>query len=49
MGLPIENARSAVRFSLGKWTTTEEINAAADAMRKIVDRLKTRKSEYAVA
>jgi cysteine desulfurase len=49
MGLPMERARSAVRFSLGKWTTPDEIKAAGDAMRKIVDRLNTRKSAYAVA
>jgi cysteine desulfurase len=49
MGLPIESARSAVRFSLGKWTTADEINAAGDAVRKIVDRLETRKSADAVA
>ena len=49
MGLPIERARSAVRFSLGKWTTADEIKAAGDAWRKIVDRLNTRKSAYAVA
>src|SRR4030095_1608594 len=49
MGLPIERARSAVRFSLGKWTTGDEIKAAGDAVRKIVDRLETRKSAYAVA
>jgi cysteine desulfurase len=49
MGLPIKYARSAVRFSLGKWTTTDEIKAAGDAVRKIVDRLETRKSAYAVA
>jgi cysteine desulfurase len=49
MGLPMEHARSAVRFSLGKWTTEEEIKAAGDAVRKIVDRLNTRKSAYAVA
>ena len=49
MGLPIERARSAVRFSLGKWTTTDEIKRAGDAMRKIVDRFETRKSAYAVA
>jgi cysteine desulfurase len=48
MGLPMENARSAVRFSLGKWTTTDEIKAAGDAVRKIVDRLNTRKSAYAI-
>jgi len=49
MGLPIERARSAVRFSLGKWTTADEIKQAGDAMRKIVDRFETRKSAYAVA
>ena len=49
MGLPMERARSAVRFSLGKWTTADEIKAAGDAVRKIVERLNTRKSAYAVA
>ena len=49
MGLPIERARSAVRFSLGKWTTADEIKRVGDAMGKIVDRLETRKSAYAVA
>jgi cysteine desulfurase len=49
MGLPIESARSAVRFSLGEWTTAEEIKATGDAMRKIVERLQLRKSAYAVA
>jgi cysteine desulfurase len=49
MGLPMEYARSAVRLSLGKWTTADEIKAAGDAVRKIVDRLNTRKSAYAVA
>jgi cysteine desulfurase len=49
MGLPIERARSAVRFSLGKWTTPDEIKAAGDAVGKIVDRLHTRTTAYAVA
>jgi cysteine desulfurase len=49
MGLPIERARSAVRFSLGKWTTADEIKAAGDAVRKIAGRLETRKTAYAVA
>jgi cysteine desulfurase len=49
MGLPMERARSAVRFSLGKWTTADEIKAAGNAVRKIVERLNTRKSAYAVA
>jgi cysteine desulfurase len=49
MGLPMDSARSAVRFSVGKWTTSEEIKAAGEAVQKIVDRLNTRKSAYAVA
>jgi cysteine desulfurase len=49
MGLPMESARSAVRFSLGKRTTTDEIEAAGNAVRKIVDRLNTRTSAYAIA
>jgi cysteine desulfurase len=49
MGLPMEHARSAVRFSLGKWTTADEIKVAGDGVRKIVDRVNTRKSAYAVA
>jgi len=49
MGLPLERARSAVRFSLGKWTTADEIKRAGDAMGKIVNRFETRKSAYAVA
>jgi cysteine desulfurase len=49
MGLPIERARSAVRFSLGKWTTADETKATGDAVQKIVERLSTRKSAYAVA
>src|SRR6266542_910285 len=49
MSVQIERARSAVRFSLGKWTAAEEIKATGDAVQKIVKRLQTRKSAYAVA
>jgi cysteine desulfurase len=49
MGMPVERARSAVRFSLGKWTTAQEIEAAGEAVHKIVERLHSRKSAYAVA
>jgi cysteine desulfurase len=49
-GLPMEHARSAVRFSLGKQTTSAEIKAAGEAIGQIVERLTKRKSsEYAVA
>ena len=50
MGLQMERARSAVRFSLGKQTTAEEIDAAGEAVAEIVERLTKRKSgAYAVA
>ena len=49
MGLPTERARSAIRFSLGKWTTAEEIEAAGAAVKRIIERLRSRESEYAVA
>jgi cysteine desulfurase len=49
MGLPMERARSAVRFSLGKQTTPSEIEKAGKAIAEIVERLTKRKaSEYAV-
>ena len=49
MGLPVERARSAVRFSLGKQTTSEEIAGAGKVVAEIVERLSKRKSAHAVA
>jgi cysteine desulfurase len=50
MGLPTEHASSAVRFSLGKCTTAEEINEAGSAIERIFERLtKTKHDAYAVA
>ena len=50
MGLPMEHAHSAVRFSLGKQTTAEEIHAAGNAISQIVERLTQPKSSaYVVA
>jgi cysteine desulfurase len=52
MGLSTERASSAVRFSLGKQTTTDEIERAADAIARIFERLaktKTKSDAYAVA
>src|SRR5256885_3554864 len=49
MGLPVERARSAVRFSLGKQTTADEIEAAGKVVAEIVERLSKRKSAHAVA
>ena len=49
MGLPVEQASSAVRFSLGKWTTAEEISGAGEAIERIARRLNKADSAYAVA
>jgi cysteine desulfurase len=52
MGLPMERASSAVRFSLGKQTSTDEIDRAADAIDRIFHRLaktKNKRDAYAVA
>jgi cysteine desulfurase len=50
MGLSMERARSAVRFSLGKRTTAEEITETGNAIARIIERLtKTKQDAYAVA
>jgi cysteine desulfurase len=49
MGLPVERARSAVRLSLGKHTTAEEVAATGKIVGEIVDRVTKRKSAHAVA
>jgi len=50
MGLSMEHARSAVRFSLGKQTTGEEIAAAGQAISEIAERFSKQKVDsYAVA
>jgi cysteine desulfurase len=52
MGLSIERASSAVRFSLGKQTTADEIERAAEAIARIFERLvktKTKSDTHAVA
>src|SRR6266446_4933589 len=49
MGLPVERASSAVRFSLGKQTTAKEIDDAAKAIERIVGQLMKANSAYAVA
>jgi cysteine desulfurase len=40
MGVPAHIARSALRFSLSRWTTSEEIDATVDAVASIVARLR---------
>ena len=49
MGLSTERASSAVRFSLGKWTTADEIANAGEALERIARRLSKADSTYAVA
>jgi cysteine sulfinate desulfinase/cysteine desulfurase-like protein len=49
MGLPMERASSAVRFSLGKQTSAEGIDDAAKAIERIIERLIKSNSAYAVA
>src|SRR5206468_6266877 len=49
MGLPMERASSAVRFSLGKQTIAQEIDGAAKAIGRIIERLMKASSAYAVA
>jgi len=43
MGLPLELAQSAVRFSLGKFTTAPEIDAAVRVILQIVQRTHARR------
>ena len=50
MKLSMERASSAIRFSLGEWTTAKEIDQAGEAIHRICDRLtKTKRDEYAIA
>ena len=48
MGLPLALARSAIRFSVGKYTTAEEISATADIVSEIVQRTNAKRSEKTV-
>jgi cysteine desulfurase len=45
MGMPIQRASSAIRFSLGKWTTAAEIDQTGDAIGRIAERLARAKSD----
>ena len=48
IGLPLALARSAIRFSIGKYTTEEEISAAAGIVSEIVQRTNAKRSEKTV-
>ena len=49
MGLPLALAKSAIRFSLGKHTTAEEISTTAGIVSEIVQRTNAKRSERKVA
>ncbi len=49
MGLPLALARSAIRFSIGKYTTEEEISATADIVSEIVQRTNAKRSEKTIS
>ncbi len=49
MGLGIERAKSAVRFSLGKQTTADEIKATGQAIAEIIGRFAERTGTHAIA
>ena len=49
MGLPLALAKSAIRFSLGKHTTAEEISTTAGIVSEIVQRTNEKRSERKVA
>ena len=40
IGLPDDLARASLRFGLGRWTTAEEIDYAADKVSSLVERLR---------
>src|SRR5882757_7290583 len=48
MGLPLALARSANRFSIGKYSTEEEISATAGIVSEIVQRTNAKRSEKTV-
>jgi cysteine desulfurase len=49
MGLPLALARSAIRFSLGRYTAEEEISATARIVWEIVQRTNAKRSEKTVS
>jgi cysteine desulfurase len=49
MGLPLALARSAIRFSVGKYTTEKEISATAGIVSEIVQRTNAKRREKTVS
>jgi len=40
LGLPVERARGSVRFTLGRWTSEEDIDRVVEALPRIVEKLR---------
>jgi cysteine desulfurase len=40
LGIPVERARGSVRLTLGRWTSTEEIDKLVEALPRIVEKLR---------
>lgn len=40
LGIPVERARGSVRFTLGKWTSVEDIDKVMEALPRIIEKLR---------
>jgi len=40
LGIPVERARGSVRFTLGKWTSAEDIDKVVEALPRIIEKLR---------
>jgi len=40
LGIPVERARGSVRFSMGRWTSEEDVDKVAEALPRIVEKLR---------
>jgi cysteine sulfinate desulfinase/cysteine desulfurase-like protein len=49
MGLPLELAGAAVRFSLGRETTEEEIDRAAMIVGRVINRVRSASADKRIA
>jgi len=40
LGIPVERARGSVRFTLGRWTSAEDVDKVVEALPRIVEKLR---------
>jgi len=40
LGIPVERARGSVRFTLGRWTSAEDVDTVVEALPRIVEKLR---------